>query len=164
MKANELRAERTQPDFGAEDDPNKLFRAGLLLMQTDRVHEASAAFERALALAPGEAIFQSYHGLCLVQTGRRYQEALDLCENAIKDSPYHPELYHNLAQVYLVKGKRKKAIAALQHGLQLDPQNAAIHDEFRRIGIRKRPVLPFLHRSHPANIFLGKFLKVLHLR
>lgn len=164
MKANELHAERTQPDFGTEDDPNKLFRAGLLLMQTERVHEASAAFERALALAPEEAIFQSYYGLCLVQTGRRYQEALDLCESAIQESPYHPELYHNLAQVYLVKGKRKKAISALHKGLQLDPQYEAILDEFRRIGIRKRPVIGFLHRNHPANIFLGKLLKVLHLR
>jgi len=158
------RVDPTQRNLVTEDDPTKLFRAGLHLLRGNRLQEAVAAFKRALTMAPDEAIFMSYYGLALVQTGRQYQDALNLCEDAVKRSPYHPELYHNLAQVYLIKGKRKKAIAALNRGLQLDPHYDAILDEFRRIGIRKRPPLPFLDRDHVLNIYLGRTLRLMRLR
>ena len=36
--------------------------------------------------------------------------------------------------------------------------------ELERLGIRRDPVLTFLHRQHPVNVFLGKYMTRLGLR
>ena len=67
-----------------------------------------------------------------------------------------PEHRINLAQVYLERDDRRKAIENLEAGLRLEPSNRRIHKIFEQIGQRQPPVISFLSRGNPINIWLGK--------
>lgn len=145
-------------------DPGKVFRAGLLLLKDDNINDALVAFEHAHSLDPTEPICMSYLGLCMVLLRRNVKDAIALCEAACEDNLYHPEIYHNLGRVYLMRGERKKALKALRLGLRIDEDNADIRSELRRMGTRRTPPVAFLDRNNPLNIYLGKFLAKLKLR
>jgi len=62
----------------------------------------------------------------------------------------------NLAMVYLERNDREKAIQTLHEGLRLQPKNRQIQKIFREIGRRRPPVLRFLPRDNPINVWLGR--------
>lgn len=152
------------PGPDPNQDPAKIFRAGLQLLQSDNVRDALVAFENAHYLEPGEPIYMSYLGLVRVLLRKDVNAAITLCEKAAEENLYHPEIYHNLGRVYLMRGERKKALDVLHQGLRIDEQNEAIQSELRRMGTRRKPPIPFLDRSHPLNHVLGKFLHLIGLR
>jgi Flp pilus assembly protein TadD len=153
-------------DFAAapDDDSVKVFKAGLVMLRNDNVQEAVLAFEHALRLAPDEPFTLSYLGLSMAMIRRRVHEAMAFCERAVQTEQYHPELYCNLGRVYLMSGNRQKARQAFHRGLELDPKNDEIHEQLRRMGIRKPPPLSFLPRDNQINVVLGKTLRRLRLR
>jgi len=153
-------------DYAAapEDDPTKVFKAGLVMLRNDNVQEAIVAFEHALRLAPDEPFTLSYLGLSMAMLRRRVHEAMAFCERAVKMEQYQPELFCNLGRVYLMSGSRQRARQAFHRGLELDPKNEEIQEHLRRMGIRKTPPIPFLPRDNPLNITLGKTLRKLRLR
>ena len=69
-----------------------------------------------------------------------------------------------LARVHLACGFKAEAIRYLRRGLMIDPGNAEIAAEMRRMGIRRRPALGFLRRRNPFNRLLGRLLARLQLR
>jgi tetratricopeptide (TPR) repeat protein len=101
-------------------------------------------------------LFYSYLGYGIARYEKRGREGLALCQHAIKVQFYEPENYVLLARVYLLRHRRGKAIEALQKALQLNARHPEAVKLAREIGFRRRPVLPFLSRSHPINKALGK--------
>jgi len=124
-----------------------------------------AYFEAAIELAKKvEKIapppkYLSYYGLCLAMVSTKSQTALELCESAVAVEFYNPELFHNLARVHLRMGRRDRAYPVLLQGLQLHPSHRGIQGDLRSLGIRRRPVLPFLSRGNPLNRMLGSVLR-----
>jgi len=104
--------------------------------------------------------YRSFYGLGLALVERRFDRALELCRSAAKEEFFNPELYHNLARVHLAFGFKAEAIRYLRRGLMIDPGNAAMQNELRVLGMRRRPVLSFLPRRHPVNRLLGRFIRV----
>jgi len=98
----------------------------------------------------------SYYGLCVAMVRRKYAEALKYCNISVKANFMEPEHRINLAQVYLERDDRRKAIENLEAGLRLEPSNRRIHKIFDQIGQRQPPVISFLSRANPINIWLGK--------
>jgi hypothetical protein len=47
-------------------------------------------------------------------------------------------------------------VAAVERGLKLDPDHPGLLTLQKEIGTRRRPVLRFLDRDHPVNVFLGR--------
>jgi tetratricopeptide (TPR) repeat protein len=94
-------------------------------------------------------------GLCLAYVERDFEQARTLCESAAKQEFFNPDLYWNLARVYLLFGRRAEALRYLRRGLMIDPGHTRIHDELERLGRRGRPMLPFLPRRPPLNRALG---------
>jgi tetratricopeptide (TPR) repeat protein len=152
------------PSPGSGQDPAKIFRAGLLLLRNDNVMGALVAFENAFGLDPEEPIYMSYLGLARVLLRKDVKVSVELCEKAAEKNLYHPEIFHNLGRVYLMRGQRKKALDALNSGLRIDKNNADILLELQRMGQRGVPPVPFLRRDNPLNFYLGKFFGKLGLR
>ncbi len=98
----------------------------------------------------------SFYGLCVAKVERRYGKAVECCQTSLKADRFDANHRANLAKVYLEADDRKKAIEALQDGLRIDPEHTAIHHVWKDIGKRQPPVLGFLDRSHPLNIWLGQ--------
>ena len=98
----------------------------------------------------------SYFGLSLALVQRKFKPAIDLCKRAIEFEFYNVDHYANLARVYVVAGNRKKAIEAIDEGLKAHPDDEALLEVRRQLGVRSRPPVPFLDRSHPINVTLGQ--------
>ncbi len=98
----------------------------------------------------------SYFGLCLALVQKKYKTAADLCKRAVDLEFYNGDHYANLARVYLLVGNRKKAWETAEAGLKIAPENDALDKVRREMGVRSRPTVPFLDRSHPINVSLGQ--------
>lgn len=120
---------------------------------------AAASF-RMLREIPGAprdaAIIPSWYGLLLGTVGSRASEGLALCRNAASELFWEPRVLENLARLELACGHRKDAVATLERGLAIAPDDEGLHELRAEMGRRKRPPLPFLERSHPVNRTLGK--------
>jgi len=147
-----------------EQDPDKFFKAGLMLLKEQRPRDAMVAFEHALKVNPDEPTYMSYLGLALALGRVNTKKAIELCRKAVQRSYYQPELFHNLGQVYMLSGDRRRAREALIKGLEVDRHDEAILTELTSIGMRRSPPIPFLSRDHLLNKYLGKVLARVGLR
>ena len=139
-----------------EKTPEKLFSDGIGFLRADNIREAMLAFKRALELKPAVPRYMSYYGLCWAMTVKGSPEAVLLCRRAVEKSMVSPDLYCNLGKVYLIKGDRRKAYQAFLQGLSVDGDHRELLYEIRRMGLRQRPLLPFLSRAHFLNHLAGK--------
>jgi len=87
---------------------------------------------------------------------KRFGDAETLCREAIGVKCNHAQLYLNLAEVYHQAGRTSEAIETLEKGLVSAGRDFRIRRALERIGMRRSPVLTFLHRSHPVNRTLGR--------
>lgn len=114
----------------------------------------------AMKTYPEEPSISSYYGFLLCKVEKKYKEGLDLCQKAIKRAGEFkdilPLLYLNLGRAYLTSGDKKRAIEAFQKGLKHDKNNHDLRWEIKKLGVRKKPVIPFLDRKNPINKYLGK--------
>jgi tetratricopeptide (TPR) repeat protein len=115
---------------------------------------AAAEGRKGGAELPG--LVYSYLGYGIARHQRRVRDGLKLCEHAVKIQYYEPENHLNLARVQLMLQDRKAAVASIARGLKLDPNHRGLKDLRVEIGVRRRPVLPFLSRTNPINILLGR--------
>jgi hypothetical protein len=98
----------------------------------------------------------SYLGYGIAREERRVQEGLRLCQHAIKIEFYQSENYLNLAKTLLLADRKGAAVRAVRDGLAIDQKNRELLTLRRDLGVRKSPVLPFLSRSNPFNVLLGR--------
>jgi tetratricopeptide (TPR) repeat protein len=123
--------------------------------------------EEGLEHYPEEPFLLSVYGYLSARALGKYDKAINCCKKAIKLSrrrvPSDPELLYpslflNLGKVYLEKGDRRNAISIYQRVLDVDGENTDFQMELRRLGIRRRPIIPFLGRSNPINRVTGALL------
>lgn len=120
--------------------------------------DAEAAMQRLRPVFDSDrahAQVRSWYGLSLGLSRRRYHEALDLCQSAVKQEFFNPELYLNVAQLNLAFGFRAESLRYLRRARMIDPGNEAIHELLEELGPRRQPVLSFLPRRHVLNRWLG---------
>ena len=106
--------------------------------------------------SPKDAAGLSYFGLCLALVQKKWKPAIDLCKRAIDLEFYNPDHYINLTKVYVAAGNRKKALETVEAGLRVQPEDEGLIRTRRSLGVRARPAVPFLDRSHPVNVTLGQ--------
>jgi len=138
------------------------FQQGMQCLAAGKNRESLALFEAAIQLeqrfsrSRPQARYLSYYGLVLGLTRHEIREGLRFCREAVSLESYHPDLRCNLGRVLMRAGRRKEAYKSFQRGLQLQADHPGLVLAVRRLGIRQRPVLPFLSRSNALNVFLGK--------
>ena len=120
---------------------------------------------RALDRFPSDPFFHSYCGYLMSVVERRPKEGSVMCEEAInmlkrsKSTDFFfflPLFYLHLGRAYLSGDRKEAAIKAFLQGLKYDRSDGDLLSEVRGLGIRRRPVFPFLERNHPINKYLGK--------
>ena len=102
-----------------------------------------------------DAVGLSYFGLCVALVKKEYKAGVELCKRAIDLEFYNGDHYANLARVYAAGGKRKQAVDTAEAGLRVNAENEYLLKTRRSLGVRSRPIVPFLNRSHPINVQLG---------
>jgi tetratricopeptide (TPR) repeat protein len=127
-----------------------------------REREALALFEATVTLdsrangSSGAARYRSYYGLCLGLHGSKLRQGLALCRKAAEEEFYNPEIWRNLGWLEMEAGNRPEAHAAFLRGLRLAPGDAELKQLLTTLGMRRPPMLRFLRRSNPLNVFLGR--------
>ncbi len=139
-----------------------LFNEGLNLLAKTNILGALSCFEKAHIIEKSPKV-QSYLAYCIAVERGQISEALNLCRAAIETEPDNPEHYLNLGRIYLKAKKKDEAIAELRRGLSFG-DNQTIKDILESLGLRKKPLFPFLPRSTFLNKYSGIILRRLRLR
>lgn len=105
---------------------------------------------------PLPGAFYSYLGYGLARPERQYQKGLELCKIGVEVSEFEAEPYLYLARTYMLFGRKKPAIDALDHGLCVDPENAKLVRMRREFGWRQSTAISSLPRSHFVNRVSGE--------
>lgn len=138
-----------------------MLRQGILAVQERDWEEAYEVLGEALDgyRKRGEkipALVLSYYALALGMHTRKFKQAIEFCQSALATEPGRVEHYANLAQLYHAAGFRRKAVEAINNGLNVDGAYPRLLQLRATLGWRRRPVLPFFSRDHWLNVFLGK--------
>jgi tetratricopeptide (TPR) repeat protein len=138
------------------------FGMGIEALSEGQKRKAMAMFEAAIELEKRSGVHQpqprylSYYGLCLGLEAKKLHEAVKFCREAATRENFNADIYYNLGRVLLKAGRRREGYESLRNGLRLHPSHKGIIRELRAIGVRRRPVLPFLSRDNPLNVALGR--------
>ncbi len=128
---------------------------GLALLAEGCLEEGLAELERAYEARGGNPDCQSGYALGLALVRGRFPEAVTLAEQAVRGDYENPELYLNLAKIHLASGSRAMAFQTLARGLRIAPDHEGLSAARAALGLRQRPWLRFLPRSHILNRSLG---------
>lgn len=101
-------------------------------------------------------IYYSYLGYGIALREKRVREGLELCRHSVKVEFYQADNYHNLARTCLLARQRSGAVRAVLDGLKIDPHHPGLLALRKELGIRGRPILPFLDRGNVLNQVLGR--------
>lgn len=132
------------------------FKLGIQLLQEGHPVEAHNRFQRAVELEKQNAYYISFLGVSEARGQKRWAEAADLCESALKLKRDEAQFYLNLAEVYLSAGRREDAVAVLDRGLIYLMDDPRLRRARAKLGRRRSAVLPFLERGNFLNRSLGK--------
>jgi predicted Zn-dependent protease len=132
------------------------FKECLKRLRDGQPTEALSFVRRALGSEPKNPFYLSYTGLLAAMAEKRFGDGEMLCQEALGLKCNHAQLYLNLAEVYQQAGRTSDAIDVLQKGLISAGRDFRIRRALERLGVRRLPVLTFLHRSHPVNRALGR--------
>ena len=139
-----------------EFTPEEHNRRGIALLEAGHGHEAFEHLSRAYLIDPQNARFRSSYALALALVRGQFLGAVELARAAVRQEFYNPDLYQNLARIYLAFDFKADAIRFLRRALMVDPENALVHRRLAELGIRRRPLIRFLPRGHALNRLLGR--------
>lgn len=137
------------------------------LIKINKQDEALHLLNEASTHYPNNPLILSYRGYLEAVVNKYYFQGEMLCEDAFKvlkeqmplcESFFLPLLYLNLGKVYAAANNRKTAYNTLKKGLEIDNANEELLNEITKLGIRRKPLIPFIKRSNPINKYLGKLL------
>ncbi|MGB9735480.1 MAG: tetratricopeptide repeat protein [bacterium] len=97
-----------------------------------------------------------YYGYLTGIVDHNYKRAIDLCNEALKKEAFHTDFYLYLAKLYILVNNKNMALKLLHGGLKIDNTNQEIISLIKELGIRRKPVFPFLRRDNPVNKVAGK--------
>jgi tetratricopeptide (TPR) repeat protein len=142
------------------------------LIRDDNLEGALRTLDKALTEHPFNALLLSYYGYLDAIVNKNYERGMDLCKTAVaifkeesreegslRHEGFHAVLYLHLGRTYLAGGIKKSAVKAFKQGLEADPKDPYLLSEVRRIGIRRKPIFPFLKRSNPINKYIGMLIQ-----
>jgi cytochrome c-type biogenesis protein CcmH/NrfG len=118
--------------------------------------EAHAAYQAAQRLDGNDPGVLSRLGLTLVLVAHDEYKGVAFCEEAVKRGGETADSLYRLARVYHATYQKERAFRSIRRGLALDPGHEGLLALLEQMGVRRKPVIPFLPRSNFLNKFLGK--------
>ncbi len=141
----------------SEAEAIKEFKEGLKLLRNNYAGKALPHFRKAVELDKANPFYLSYVGLAIAAADRNWDEAEEICQQAIRMKRTQAELYLNLAEVYRLAESKEEALETLALGLKMTKKDPRLTAALRRYGVRRPPLISFLDRKHFLNRKLGKF-------
>ena len=131
------------------------FKQALDRMRDSDAEHALPHIRRAVELEAQNPFYISYLGVVLARAEQKWGEAVENCRTALKMKRDQPQLYLNLAEVYVVAGRRDDAVETLMRGLKYANRDVRLKVMLGKLVRRRSPVIPFLERQHFLNRQLG---------
>ena len=131
------------------------FKQALDRMRDSDAEHALPHIRRAVELEAQNPFYISYLGVVLARAEQKWGEAVENCRTALKMKRDQPQLYLNLAEVYVVAGRRDDAVETLKRGLKYANRDVRMKVMLGKLVRRRSPVIPFLERQHFLNRQLG---------
>ncbi len=134
------------------------------LIKIKRFNDALLLLREVRTFHPEEPYLMSIDGYLTALVEKRYRDGVILCQEALRRYEkisvagrefFLPFFYLNIAKTYLLLNNKRLAVENLFKILKIDNENLEALKELANLGIRKRPVIPFLKRSNPLNKYLG---------
>jgi len=135
---------------------SEMLKRGQELLRAGLESAALEQFAGAHRSQPEDPRLRAYYGWAVATIEHRLERGLGLCREALRADAGCPEVYLNLARVLMAHGRKAEGIRYLKRGLMVDPRDAGLIQEWRQLGMRRSPVLPFLPRRHLCNRVLGR--------
>lgn len=158
LKAGDLNEGKTADDFLAEA---KVF------IRKNMLSKAFHTLEIACEMYPDDPFILTYYASVAGGAGGDVDAGIEAGKRAIEllkerfpqgKSPHFVTFFRNLAAAYMHREDRFNAFQAIQEGIRFTGNARVLMDDMRKLGIRRRPPLPFLQRSNPINKYLGLML------
>jgi tetratricopeptide (TPR) repeat protein len=133
-------------------------------LKNSKTSEALESLKKGLERFPDDPFLMSYYGCLYALLLKKPATGIKMCREAIKklqesiplgSELFYPLFYLNLGRAYLGAKKKKEAIKAFNLGLKADPDDQELLKEMKKLGIRRKPPLPFLKRGNPLNKYIG---------
>ena len=131
------------------------FKIGLAALRNGHVKSAVVHLRKAVEYDSANPFCLSYYGVALARAEHDWTTAEDCCLAALRLERRQAHLYLNLGEIYRMAGNLQDALATLYNGLQFTRWDPLLVRALEELGIRRRPVLPFLDRKHFLNRRLG---------
>jgi tetratricopeptide (TPR) repeat protein len=144
------RTKDTEPEHMLE------FREGVELLKNEYPEKALVKLRRAFESDKRNPYYISFLGLTIARAEQNWEQALDLCETAVKLKSTEIKFHLNLIEVYALAGWREKALRKLDNASKLFGNDARLKRFRAKVMQRRAPVLSFLGRGHFLNRELGK--------
>ena len=126
-----------------EFSPEEHHRRGVALLESGHGHDGFEHLSRAYLADPQSARFRSGYALALALVRGQFLGAVELARAAVRQEFYNPDLYLNLARIYVAFGCKAEAVRYIRRGLMVDPENDRLQAKLVELGIRRRPALRF---------------------
>lgn len=131
------------------------FKQGIEFLRNGYPAKALEFFRHAADLKQQNPFYLSFLGVSLARAQGKWAKAMDLCKTALHLKRNEPQLYLNLAEVYVSAGRREDAVAILDAAARYCGADRRIGRMRGNLGRRGAPVLPFLERDNVLNRSLG---------
>ncbi len=99
----------------------------------------------------------SFYGLAQVLNAD--ENGLLSCRDAASTEVFEGEVFLNLACAEWHSGNRRRAIAAIRHGVKIDADSPQLNRVCAQLDCRKKCCFSFLPRSHKLNRLVGRLLR-----
>lgn len=136
--------------------PEESLRRAQELLRSGLEMAALEHFANAHRRDPSNPRYRAHYGWAVAMIEHRFDRGLALCRSALRDAGEDPDVYHNLARILLANGRKSEGLKFIRRGLMVEPRYAPLLLEWRRVGVRRAPVLSFLPRRHLLNRLLGR--------
>ncbi len=137
-------------------EAGRIYEEARACLRSHREAEAFDLLQEVLWHQPEHAEALSFFGLCLAKLHGDTAQAVEICAQALALAPSDAAVRTNLGRVQRMHGDTAAAHRSFLVAYRQDPANPAPATELARMGVRRRPVLPFLPRQHWCNILLGR--------
>lgn len=107
--------------------------------------------------SPG--ILLTCYGYATALGEKNLKDGLAFCKKGLQRKELVPESFLYLAELLLLNREKAEAYRTLEEGLRNYKGNTRIQEKMKQFGVRKKPVIPILQRSHPVNKVLGKIIR-----
>jgi len=134
---------------------DRIIDEGRALLETD-VKAAHEIFQQAWRRNLNDPRVLSNYGLTLVLVEGDRQRGIRFCEESLRRGLQTTESLVNLAKALVVTRNKEQAVRALRKAMELAPDDPRVGQEFAALGLRRRPIIPWMPRSFFLNRWLGK--------